>query len=204
MDAAGLAPDERQAALDGLDRIGRWPGQRGPILRALASRLGRPQPGLRRLVEVGAGSGQLARWLAERLAARGHRVEVLPTDREAAPGVARLDAVAGTLPEADVYYSNLLLHHLEDGDAQAMLRRQASACRLGLLHFDLQRHPIHFYGARVILAAAGMPAIIRQDAASSIQQGFTRAELLALAAPLPGAGVHWQCPFRWMLAWRRS
>jgi len=205
MDSEGLAPAERQAALDGLERIGRWPGQRAPVLKELASLLGRPQPGTRRLVEVGAGSGHLAQWVGVRLRAMGHSVEVLATDREPAEGVTRLDALDRGLPEADIYFSNLMLHHLEDADVRTMFGRQAAASRLGLLHCDLHRHWAHYYGAGFLLWAAGMPDIIRQDGASSIQQGFTRAELGDLAeSVLPGARIEWHFPFRWILTWRKS
>jgi hypothetical protein len=204
MDAAGTSADERRAALDGLDRISAWPGQRVPLLRGLASLLGKPRPRVRRLVEVGAGSGRLAAWVEFRLRALGHKVEVLATDREASEGVAKMDALAGPLPEADLYFSNLLLHHLGDSDVRRMFSLQASASGVGLLHCDLHRHWLHYHGAGFFLRAARMPAIIQDDGARSIQQGFTRRELEALAEGLPGARVAWTFPFRWMLTWRRS
>jgi hypothetical protein len=174
-------------------------------LRGLLSLRGRPQPRMRRLIEVGAGSGHLSRWVAERLRVQGHSVEVLATDREAAEGVTRMDALARELPEADLYFSNLMLHHLEDADVRTMFARQAAASRLGLLHCDLHRHALHFYGARFLLWAARMPDIIRQDGERSIQQGFVRDELCALAQELlPRARIEWKAPFRWMLTWRRS
>lgn len=203
MDQADLPAAERRAALDGLERVAAWPGQRGPILEALLGLLGPPHGRRWRLVEVGAGNGNLARWLGAQLGARGHRVELLATDLTPAPGVRHLDAVRGRLPEADVYYSNLMLHHLPDAAVTTMLERQARACGRGLLHFDLQRHWAHFYGALALFAATGMPPIIRHDGMRSIQQGFSRAELRALARPLGGVRVDWTAPFRWRLSWRR-
>jgi hypothetical protein len=160
---------------------------------------------MRRLVEVGAGSGHLAQWVGVRLREMGHSVEVLATDREPAEGVSRLDALERNLPEADIYFSNLMLHHLEDADVRTMFERQAAASSVGLLHCDLHRHWAHFYGAGFLLWASGMPRIIRQDGATSIQQGFTRAELGALAeTALPGARIAWHFPFRWILTWRKQ
>jgi hypothetical protein len=204
MDSAGLDPVERQAALDGLRTISTWPGQRGPILRALAELLGRPKPGIRRLIEVGAGSGHLSQWVASRLRALGHTVEVLATDLEATGGVTQMDALSTALPEADIYFSNLMLHHLEDADVQTMFQRQAAVSRVGVLHYDLHRHWAHFYGARFLLKAGGLPEIVRSDGATSIQQGFSRRELRALAEPaLPKARITWHFPFRWLLTWKR-
>jgi|SRR5665213_525361 len=204
MDLPGLAPEERMQALKGLHRLSRWPGQRGPILRGLAAMLGRPQSRTRRLIEVGAGSGHLSSWLAPRLKDLGHTVELLATDREAAEGVLSLDALSRDLPEADIYFSNLMLHHLEDADVKMMLSRQAAVSRVGLVHFDLHRHWAHYYGAWFFLRTARMPGIVLQDGSLSIQQGYTRAELMDLAEGASlSVRIDWNFPFRWMLSWRR-
>lgn len=202
MDQRGLPKAERDAALAGLDRLSAWPGQRGPLLAALQRLLGRPSAQRRRLIELGAGSGHLSAWLQGRLRSRGHRLDVVATDRRGARGVKALDAL-GPLPKADIYFSNLLLHHLDDRDAAKSLQAQARASRLGLAHYELQRHWAHYYGAAALLPLARMPAIVQGDGLRSIQQGYHRAELAALAAGLPGASVHWRFPCRWLLTWRR-
>jgi len=203
MDDPHLAPHVRADALSGLERIATWPGQRAPLLRELLVLLGPPGPRRLRLVEVGAGSGSMSRWIQAQLEGRGYRAELLATDRVAAAGVRRLDALGAQLPDADVYFSNLFLHHLPDDKLSAMLKRQAKASRLGLLHFDLHRHWAHFYGAVVVIRAARLPRINLVDGLSSIQQGYTRAELQSLGSVLPGVEVRWSFPFRWMLQWRR-
>jgi hypothetical protein len=203
MDDPDVDPRQRQAALEGLDRLNRWPGQRVPVLKGLSRLLGPPTGGTRRLVELGAGSGALARWLAPRLEGLGHRVEVLATDLSAAEGVQVLDALGPSLPEADIYFSNLMLHHLDDAAVSSMLAAQARRSRIGFAHFDLRRHWLHYYGAAVLLRLSRMPDIIVQDGARSIQQGFTRGELLALGAGLD-VRVRAQGLFRWMLSWRRA
>lgn len=202
MDRPGLPRAERAEALRGLERLNRWPGQRGPLLRAIQGLLGPPGP-RRRLIELGAGSGHLSAWLQLQLQRRGQRVEVLPTDRRSSRGVRRLDALARSLPEADVYFSNLLLHHLDDAELSRSLEAQARASRLGLAHYDLQRHWAHYYGAALLLPLASMPAIVREDGLRSIQQGYHRSELRALASRVPGARLSWHFPCRWMLTWRR-
>jgi hypothetical protein len=201
MDDPRLDPAEHQAALEGLERISRWPGQREPLLRAVLGLLGPATSRRVRVIEVGAGSGHLAAWMRRRLGSLGYRAEVLASDRVAAPGVRRLDALSTRLPEADVYCSNLLLHHLPDDGVQRMLRAQSRASRRGWAHYDLHRHWLHFYGASFLLRAAGLPRINWSDGLRSIQQGFRREELLALAPA--GAAVSWHAPFRWCLRWQR-
>ncbi|MGH7441423.1 MAG: hypothetical protein ACREKE_01990 [bacterium] len=204
MDRQDLPPAERVLALEGLERISAWPGQRGPVLRSLARLLGAPDGRRHRIVEVGAGGGSLSRWVETRLRARGHLVEVQATDLKAAPGVRRLDAVRGEFADADAYFSNLLLHHLPDTGVRSMLARQSRASRIGWVHFDLQRHWLHFHGAAMLLRLARLPAVNQEDARRSIQQGFTRAELVRLTRDaFPGTRLRWVPPFRWELTWTR-
>jgi len=204
MDRPGLPAAERAVALAGLDRLSAWPGSRGPLLAGVLDLLGAPDGRRKRLVELGAGGGALARWLEGSLIRAGHRAQVLDTDLLPAPGVRRLDALAGRLPLADVYYSNLLLHHLADAGARRLLERSARSSALGCLHLDLQRHWLHYYGAMALLRAAGLPPINQTDARLSIQQGYTRRELLDLARGWgPAAALSWHFPFRWRLAWKR-
>ena len=199
MDDPALPAAEREAALRGLERISAWPGQRLSVLEALERLLGKPGPRLR-LIEVGAGSGHLSRWLDRELKLQGFRVEVFPTDRVSVPGVGRMDALKDALPEADIYFSNLMLHHLDDADLSGMLQAQCKASRLGFVHLDLHRHPLHYYGASALIRAAGLPKINLSDGLRSIQQGYTSGELLALAPQ--GSRVRWHFPFRWALSWQ--
>jgi hypothetical protein len=204
MDRPGLPKSERDAALAGLERLSAWPGTRGPLLSSVRKLLGPPDRKRRRLVELGAGGGSLSRWLAASLEGLGYRAEVLATDLVAAPGVRKLDALSGRLPAADLYFSNLLLHHLEDDGVRRLLERSAGASARGSVHLDLQRHWIHHYGAMAMVALAGLPRINRVDARLSIQQGYSREEWMGLARGLgPGAEAGWQFPFRWRLAWKR-
>jgi hypothetical protein len=202
MDLPGLPARERALALQGLDRITGWPGQRGPLLRALKRLLGAPTGRRLKLVEVGAGTGQTARWLQAELRAAGYRAELRATDLFPLPGVQKLDALKKNLPEADVYFSNLFLHHLPDAGIPAMFKAQARASRLGVVHFDLQRHWMHYIGARLALRWAHR--INQIDGLRSIQQAYTRAELAALAQEaLPGFRLRWTPPFRWILTWKK-
>jgi hypothetical protein len=204
MDDPGLDPALRQAALDGIERISHWMGQRRPLLKAILSILGPPGQGRLKLIEVGAGNGHLSRWIAAELALRHYDAEVRPSDLEPSPGVDRLDCLSEDLPEADLYFSNLLLHHLGDWQVCVMLRSQAKASRLGFVHFDLQRSWLHWQLARLRTRLAGLHPINLMDALLSIQQGFTRPELEGLGR---SAGldlrVHWSFPFRWLVSLRK-
>jgi hypothetical protein len=200
MDLPELLPEEREAALQGIQTISTWFGQRQPLLQAILKLAGPPRR--LRLLELGAGNGHMARWISSELSARGYQAEVLATDLLAHGDVQALDALDPALPEADLYYSSLLLHHLPDADLSAMLRLQASKASLGFVHFDLQRSWLHFHLAKLRIALAGLHRVNQIDALLSIQQGYSRAELAALAQGL-GAELRWSLPFRWLMTWRR-
>lgn len=205
MDDPRLAPSQYQAALKGLDRI-HAATRMGDAVLAKILKWAAPIKRRLSLVELGAGSGHLSRWLAVRLAAAGVDAEIKATDLRPAPGVAQLDALdPARLPEADIYYSCLFLHHLSDGQAARMLALQGAKAGLGLMHLDLERHFLHYYGAKAFLRLVpGMHPINHHDAAASIQQGFSHADLAGLLHEANLAGrVEWIFPFRWLLSWRR-
>jgi hypothetical protein len=205
MDEPGLDPALHAEALRGIEATSHWWGQRKPLLREIIRVLGAGRPAAGpyaarrfKLIEVGAGSGHMSRWIEGELKARGFDAEVLATDLVPGPGVEKLDCREETLPEADIYFSNLMLHHLQDWEAVRMLRHQFKASRLGVIHFEIQRHFLHYYAAKSQLGS--LPRINQVDALLSIQQAFSRAELRALpqAAGIPYR-LRWSLPFRWLL-----
>jgi hypothetical protein len=208
MDTPGLNPEVHQAALQGLETIATWPGQRRPILsKILEMAASRESRRPLTLVELGAGSGHLSHWLAGQLAAHGVSAKVTPTDLTAGPGVRKLDATDGRrFPKADIFFSNLCWHHLTDPQVAASCQAMTSQASLGWLAFDLHRHFVHYYSALLILKAARLHPILASDGTKSIQQGFNRRDLseILAAAGVNGAQIQWSFPFRWMVSWQRK
>lgn len=108
-------------------------------------------------LEVGAGGGSVARWLAERVAPAGHVLAtdldpqwIPPADRSSLE-VRRHDIVRDPLPEAafDLVHTRLVLIHLPQ--RQAVLRRLAAALRPGgwlvIEDFDLNLVPRQTLGS---------------------------------------------------------
>ena len=105
---------------------------------------------------------------------------------------------------ADIYFSSLLLHHLDDQQVVQMFRLHARLSRLGFVHFDLQRSFFHFYLAKLRIGLARLHYINQIDALRSIQQSYTRADLMVLlrASALASFKLRWSFPFRWLAVWR--
>jgi hypothetical protein len=194
----------RAEALKGIETISHWWGQRKPLLREILEILGPPSGRRVKLIEVGAGSGHLSRWISAELLNRGYDAEVTATDLSPSPGVQILDCTNQDQPEADLYFSSLLLHHLGDWEACQMLVAQARCARLGFVHFDLQRHCLHYALAFFRIRLAGLAPINQVDALLSIQQGYSYSELSALPhAVALKTRIRWSWPFRWLLTWKR-
>lgn len=172
------------------------------------------------VLDLGTGSGQLARSLAE-WAAREHvalrivAVDLNPRhlaiaaadlrpNRKASPpralnnGVQLLGASAIQLPLADgsvdFVISSLLLHHFEPSGLSMLLAECRRVARRGLVMTDLVRHPVPYLIFRLVVR----PLLVRSpitvhDSEASFRRGYTLPELRSLAAqilPSPRVRIH--------------
>ncbi len=117
----------------------------------------------------------------------------------------RLDALCDPLPgDADVIYNTLFLHHLEDADAIALLRRMADAARRMIVVQDLERsrvgYALAYLGVRVLTRSR----VARVDGPLSVRAAFTPAEAVGLARRAGlDAAVRRLWPHRYSLTWAR-
>jgi 2-polyprenyl-3-methyl-5-hydroxy-6-metoxy-1,4-benzoquinol methylase len=222
MDQPGLDPCRHFHALRGLARINFWSGSARilwPPLAALARRLHPRRP---RVLDLATGGGDVP----IRLWRRAHRAgldldlegcDVSPValvyaracaDRAGAPvRFFPLDVVNKPIPHGyDAVVSSLFLHHLDEGQACALLRRMAEAARHLVLVNDLERSWAGLALAHLATRLLTTSAVVHTDGPRSVARAFTRAEALALAerGGLHGANVSGRWPFRYLLAWGRG
>jgi SAM-dependent methyltransferase len=220
MDAPNMSGDQHKLALRGLERINAWSGS-ARILWPELARLARNCGGAIRVLDVATGAGDvpIRLWLKARRA--GLKFELVGIDRSpSALDFARRralernadvrflegNALQDRLPSGyDVVVSSLFLHHLQDGQAEQMLRGMAAAAGHLVLVNDLER-----CGHGLLLACVGSRLLSRSpvvhvDALRSVRAAFTPAEALTLAlhAGLDGATVSRRWPCRYLLIWRR-
>jgi 2-polyprenyl-3-methyl-5-hydroxy-6-metoxy-1,4-benzoquinol methylase len=221
MDQPGLGFEDHRQALQGLRRINIL-SRTGSVLWEPIARLalandenGRPV----RILDLAAGGGDTPIALAQRAVRAGLNVEIHGCDinpqavryaqeqAEARGAHARffvLDALNETLPsDYDVLSCSLFLHHLEETDAIALLRRMATAARRLVLVDDLARSRWGYLLAQVGCHLLSGSHIVHVDGPISVAAAFTPAEVLSLAerAGLRGATLtrHW--PQRYLLTW---
>lgn len=190
----------RAAAAFGLD----WLLQRAPAATRLT------------MLDVGAGSGDLARYLAGRAA--GGRVAITPLIIERHPLAARLCRQAGLaaavgdggeLPLADgavdIVLASQLLHHLERASAIVLLRELDRVARLGVIVADLRRHPLAAFGIWLASYPLRLHPVTRRDGVTSVRRGYTPDELGRLVRAAGIAGWVYRRPgYRLVAVWAKG
>ncbi|MBT2514797.1 methyltransferase domain-containing protein [Arthrobacter sp. ISL-30] len=167
------------------------------------------------LLDIGCGSGDVARGLSRMASREELRLDITAIDpderayqfaskaRETAGVVYRQAHSAELVAEGrrfDVVLSNHVLHHLSPSEFSAMLRDCEALCTRLTLHNDLDRSPL----AWLLFAAGfwplGIGSYIWRDGLTSIRRSYTLAELAAVAPP--GWTVEPQGPWHNLLLYR--
>ena len=103
----------------------------------------------------------------------------------------------------DVAHASMVVHHLDPGDAQALLRELARVARLGIVVNDLERGVVHWLGAWLVLHALTRNPFTLHDGPLSVRRAYTRSEmrdLLAAAGLQPIAEAGGFAGHRWAIA----
>lgn len=194
LDAAHSPAAEVARSLADLRRINRWLGGRGVLLTILNAEVERCRFPSFSLLDVGAGSGDLAAAVRERFPES--RVVLCDLKPQHLPraGPPRLAAAAPALPFADRSFDfvscSLLLHHFRDEEAIGVLAAFGRLARRAVLVNDLERHwfPRLFLRAAAPLFARSY--LTRHDGDASIRQAFLPEELGALALAAGFTDIH--------------
>jgi SAM-dependent methyltransferase len=209
---------EARRALADLDRVNRLLLGVGAARRTLARRLAAEAAPERpvTLLDLGTGSGFIAREVARAAGRMGCRVRVVGLDRRLAhlvvgralagrdgDGQLRLAASADALPFRDGAFdwtvSNLLFHHFGGLSNQAILAEMRRCSRRGAAVVDLRRSRLAGWMIRGLFPLLGIGRVARHDGLLSIRQSWTLAEVRDLVAELPVEELRRRFPFRWSL-----
>lgn len=173
-----------------------------------------------RILDIGAGGGDVSRMIAARLRRDGLSAEITAldaderairwaSDRDGDAGVTYRCAFAADLvaegQEYDVVFSNHVLHHLTAPELHGLLRDSAALVREGgaVVHRDIARGRVAYalYGAVTWLLGGTLfrGSFIREDGLISIRRSYTTQEL-ADAVPT-GWSVRFGLPSRLELRW---
>lgn len=214
LDDPRLPYDEMRRNLRDLSLVNaHWGGSRA-LERHLDARIRASGGGPVRILDVGAGSGDVAARLGRGLRRRGHRATVIALDLQwrhllagraianpPPPAVAgdafRVPCVDGAF---DFAVSTLFFHHFSPEENRELLREMARVARHGFALLDLRRHR----AAALFVSLAGRllfhSRVSVQDGLASVRQAYTPEEALRIArAAFPRAQARRIFPFRWLL-----
>jgi 2-polyprenyl-3-methyl-5-hydroxy-6-metoxy-1,4-benzoquinol methylase len=222
MDQPGLDERAHADALRGLQRINWFSRTSAMIWRPIRdlARTSTPTRPLR-ILDVASGGGDVALGLARRAARDGISVQVDGCDinpvaiehaRSAAAaaglsvGFFEHDALQTALPAGyDVVTCSLFLHHLDDRQAEQMLRTMGQAATQMVVASDLRRSRLAYLLAVVACQALTRSPIVHVDGPLSVAAAFTIAEArdIAARAGLAGVTISRYFPQRFLLVWRK-
>ncbi len=170
-----------------------------------------------RVVDLGAGGCDIARWLVRACRARGLRVAVVAVEhdprvvryaRSANAGYPEIEVVqadildCGLLGGADYVFANHLLHHLSDDLCVELLRRIDCARPRRYLLNDLVRNRWAFYGFLLVAPLLFRNSFVVADGLASIRRGFTMPEVRTIvltAAVAHPASIRRLTPSRFLV-----
>lgn len=201
MDASDADPGELRRSLRFIRRVNAALGYTRRIVRAVERVAGEPPPRSLRVLDVGAGSADVAAAIVRWGRRRGVEASVVAIDlhavtlaeaRRAADGrpiaVVRADALA--LPVADgsvdIALCSLFLHHFDEADAARVLRALARTARIGVVVADLHRRRRALAWITLLTLLSG--PMVRHDARWSVRAAWTTGEMRRL---LDEAGLPW-------------
>jgi ubiquinone/menaquinone biosynthesis C-methylase UbiE len=218
LDDPNLPSEEMARSLQDVDLVNRrWGGSRA-VANHLLGRLQSTNGSPVRILDVGAGSGAVARRLAEQLREAGQDARVVASDlqwrhlaagrgRSATPlPAAAADAFGLPFPARsfDWTISTLLFHHYTPEQNVRMLRELARVSRHGFAILDLRRHVFPLLFVEIAGRFLFRSRVSLEDGAASVRQAYTPAEALAIARDaVPDARVEKVFPFR-LLIWKNG
>jgi 2-polyprenyl-3-methyl-5-hydroxy-6-metoxy-1,4-benzoquinol methylase len=98
----------------------------------------------------------------------------------------------------DIATCSLFCHHLYGEELLALLCKLDRIARWGVVINDLHRHPLAYYGIRILSTLLSRSAYLRNDAPLSVRKGFKRWEWERI---LQNAGFS-EYQIRWIWAFR--
>ena len=219
MDDPEIDADRHASALRGLARINFWSGSARALWSAIAA-AGIAGRGTRlRVLDIASGGGDVPIGLWKRARRAGLDVDVVGCDvsptavefarQQSAKSGADVefrvcDALAGDLPTGfDVVTSSLFLHHLDEGEAEALLRKAGAAAGRLVVIDDLVRSRAGHLFARIGTHLISRSDVVHVDGPRSVEGAFTVDEARSLAnrAGLSSANIVRRFPCRWLLTW---
>ena len=219
MDDLEMEGELLSRSLAKLDWINKWLGGNQVTLRGLDQLIiDFPKHKVLKIVDIGSGSGDMLRLVADMLRRRDQLFEIIGMDaNEFTVNYARKESEAyseisyrteyvsaDTIQdlEFDILLGTLFLHHLKDSDIIDLMQAATEKASIGIIINDLHRSRMAYVLFYLLTLFIPNP-MIRQDGLTSILRGFKRKDLENYTRTLAinKATIKWKWAFRyqWIL-----
>jgi len=222
LDKGDYTPEEYEGCIVELQRVNRWLGDASALRTSLLGEI--DHLGLRSfsVIDVGAGSGELLRIIAEwarktdRIAQlvgvelNARSAQAIVQESTKFPGISAARADAFQLPFRDEQFDfaicSLFTHHFKDDQVIRILQELSRVALRGIFVIDLHRHPVAYWFYTTVGRLFLHNRLIREDGALSILRSFAPSEFAELArrANLKDIEVARHFPYRLVLTARKK
>lgn len=217
IDTGDYTPEEYEIFLREIRFINRLLGAKRSLEKTLLREIERENLQEFSVLDVGAGSGELLRTIAEfaRKTGRQARLFGLELNERSASAMleesknfAEIKSIRGDalhLPFADDAFDyaicSLFTHHFTDENVIKILTEMSRVARRGVFVIDLRRHKMAYQLYKIFCAVFRISPLVREDGSLSILRSFKPDELKFLAekANLENTSVKRCFPFRLVL-----
>ncbi len=218
IDKGTYTPEEYEGCLVELRRVNEWLGDAKVLKETFLAEIERSGLPSFSALDVGAGSGELLRVVAEWARETNRKASLVGLELNERSAQAILDesrsfseissvqADGLLLPFADNSFDyviqSLTLHHFDDDGAVRILREMGRVAARGIFVIDLHRNPIAYYFYTTIGRLILHNRLLREDGALSILRSFKPAELeeIGRKAELANVKVEKHFPSRLILS----
>ena len=221
MDTGDYTPEEYERFLKDIAYINRNLGDTAAIEKTLLTEIERLDLKEFSVLDLGAGSGEMLRFIAEFAERTDRRAFLVGLDlheqslqimqRSAGAQASRVQTIIPLradglrLPLADNSFdyciSSLFTHHLKDDQVVELFREMDRVASRGIFSIDLHRHPMAWILYKLFCWSHGISRMVRYDGSLSILRSFKGEELgdLAAKAGLDAATIEEHSPYRLVL-----
>lgn len=216
IDTGDYTPEEYRRFLREIRFVNRYVGDNRALRKTLLKEIGFPGRRIR-ILDVGAGSGELLRTIADHVGGAAElelvgldsnslSADSIITESEDYKSIKAVQGDAMNLPfqndTFDYVISSLFTHHLTTDQIASALSEMKRVSISGVFVIDLHRHPVAYILYRVMCVVFGISELVTHDGSLSILKGFKPDEFLELGAKagFESSAVTRSFPFRLVLS----